>query len=237
MNKKNDFILNSLITKYNLDNKEKKEFINIIKNIYYNDNFQKRFNNTFLHHGTTSVSEHTLQVAIKTYKLSKKIKNEEYEIDIAVIIAMLHDLYESPWQNSKIKTRFFNKHGFRHPIEACINSIYWFPELFKNKKKAEKIIDGIIHHMYPLAVSRFDTDKINSTELQNFTIIKKIPKENIKLIIKSTSKMKLARLSFSPPKYKEGRIMSKADKLISIKQFNNIHDFIALLTGKNKKLK
>ena len=43
-----------------------------------------------------------------------------------------------------------NKHGFVHPIEAVVNAITWFPQYFKTKEKTVIIIDGIIHHMFPL---------------------------------------------------------------------------------------
>ena len=236
--KNNDILLDDLFFKYKLTKEEKKEFFYIIKDIYNHHEFKKRMKNNFLHHGKTTLGMHILQDAILTYKLSKKINDKNYDTNVAVIIAMLHDLYTSPWQNSTIKNKhFFNKHGFRHPIEACINAINWFPNLFNDINKANKIIDGIIHHMYPLPVTQVNNIKNNDIELQNFKYIKNLTNKQIDMIIKSTNRGKIGKISLAKSKYKEGRIMSKADKIVSIKQFNNISDFIALLTGKNKKLK
>ncbi len=238
MNGKYNLIINDLSDKYKLSNDEKKEFINIIKDIYNHYEFKKRAKKNFKHHGNTTLSEHLLEDAIKTYKMSKMVKAEDYDINVAVTIAMLHDMYVLPWQNSTVKIKnFFNKHGFRHPVEACINAINWFPDLFKDKNKAEKIIDGIVHHMYPLPVSRFVDSKKNTAELQNFAKVKNISDEHLNMIIESTKRGKIGRISFAKPKYKEGKIMSRADKKVSKGQFDSIESYKALITGKNKKLK
>ena len=235
---KYDLIIGYLSDKYKLSSEEKDEFINITQDIYNHYEFKKRIKKPFLHHGNTTLGEHILEDAMKTYKMSKHIKSNDYDLKVAVTIAMLHDLYASPWQNSKIKIRnFFHKHGFRHPVEACINAINWFPELFKDKSTAEKLIDGIIHHMYPLPVSRFVDNKKNVAELQNFKKVKHISKEHINMIIESTNRGKIGKISFAKPKFKEGKIMSKADKKVSIKQFDSLSSYAALLTGKNKMLK
>ena len=231
-------MIDELCTRYNLDDYERNEFISIVKNIYGHYEFKKRAKKSFKHHGNTTLSEHLLEDAIKTYKMSKMVKAEDYDISVAVTIAMLHDMYVLPWQNSTVKVKsFFNKHGFRHPVEACINAINWFPELFKDKYKAEKIIDGIIHHMYPLPVSRFVDSKKNTCEIQNFAKVKNIDQEYIDMIIKSTNRGKIGNVSIAKPKYKEGMVMSRADKKVSKKQFDSIDSYTALVTGKNKKLK
>ena len=238
MENKYTLIIDELALKYRLSDDEKEEFISIIKDIYNHYEFKKRMKKNFPHHGNVSLGEHLLEDAIKTYKLSKEVKSNDYDIKVAVTIAMLHDVYEIPCQNSRVKIKkFFNKHGFRHPVEACINAINWFPHLFKERDKAEKIIDGIIHHMYPLPVVRFQDSKINKLELQNFKNVKNISDEHIDMIIKSTNRGKIGKISFSKPKFKEGRIMSKADKMVSRKQFDNVQSYAALITGKNKKLK
>ena len=79
-------------------------------------------------------------------------------LKIAIYIAMFHDLYEEPWQNN-IKSKgkkFKNLHGFTHPIEAVVNAITWFPNIFQDEEESLMIIDGIIHHMYPLPVRAID---------------------------------------------------------------------------------
>lgn len=230
-------MIDELCIKYKLDDYERNEFISIVKNIYNHYEFKKRAKKHFKHHGNTTLGEHLLEDAIKTYKMSKMVKTEDYDISVAVTIAMLHDLYTKPWQNSTVKIKnFSNKHGFRHPVEACINAINWFPELFKDRKKAEKIIDGIIHHMYPLPVSRFVDNKRNTCELQNFKKVKSIDQEYIDMIVKSTNRGRIGKVSLAKPKYKEGKIMSLADKKVSNKQFDSLDSYKALITGKNKKL-
>jgi hypothetical protein len=44
-------------------------------------------------------------------------------------------------------------------------------------------------------------------------------------------------VSICPSKYIEGRVMAKADKYVSIRQIKNPSSALALVTGKNKKLK
>jgi hypothetical protein len=150
---------------------------------------------------------------------------------------MLHDLYTLPWQNSNKYTKFFHKHGFRHPIEASINAAYWFPEYFKNKKNAEIIIDGIIHHMFPLPVSSIKDDKIENIEIENYDLFLKLDDDIRKIILKSIQRKRLSSISLTRSLYKEGRIMSKADKRVALGEIKNFSSAKALLTGKNKKIK
>ena len=184
-----------------------------------------------------------LEDAIQTYIYSKKyLKNNKttnYQIDISVKIALLHDLYTIPWQNNHHNkpAKFFNKHGFRHPIESVINAVSWYPELFKKQSDAKKIIDGIIHHMYPLPVSSLISLEENHLELNNFDKIKPISPLIKNMIIESSNRKKIKSISLSKSIYKEGRIMAKADKYISIKQMENIPAATSLITGRNKKIK
>ena len=152
---------------------------------------------------------------------------------------MLHDLYTLPWQNNKKNKvkKFCNKHGFRHPLEAVLNSIYWYPEFFENEKESKIIIDGILHHMYPLPVRIFSTNEENEMELRNFELVNKLSNQNKKIIINSLNRGKIKNFSFSKSLYSEGRIMSKADKKVSKSQIKDMSSLTSLITGHNKSLK
>ena len=235
-------MLDSLYNKYHLTMEDKKFLNKIILPIINNPKFQERMTSNFLHHSDITLGEHILEDSIVTYLLSKKYinkhKNTNYRLDLAVIIALLHDLYTIPWQNNKEASvhHFFSKHGFRHPIEAVINSLNWYPELFNSTDK-EIIIDGIVHHMYPLPVRVINENKIDKLELKNYDNYHKLSNENKELLIKSSKRKKIGVISFSKSKYMEGRIMSKADKKVSRKQIKNLSSAKALLTGHNKKIK
>ena len=232
--------LNWLLDKYKLNDDEKIELKNIIYPIFSHYEFQKRMGKKFLHHGTITLGEHILGDAIVTYKLSKKYmkKHHDFNLKLAIEIAMLHDLYTYPWQNNKnAKTdKFFNSHGFRHAIEAVINSLNWYPELFCEEDNAKILIDGIVHHMFPLPVRVFRNNGLNITELKNFSMLRNLSQEKCFLLEKSSLRKKIGVISFSRSLYKEGRIMSKADKLVSIRQFENFSSIVALLTGHNRSL-
>ena len=232
--------INDILDKYSLDEKDKEELRKIIFPIVNHYEFKKRITNKFPHHGSITLGEHIIEDAVLTYKLSKKekLKNKNIRIDLAVLIAMFHDLYTIPWQNNKdAKVKhFFHKHGFRHPIEAVINSINWYPSYFKNSNDSKVIIDGILHHMYPLPVMRLDYKKLDYYEIKNISMFKDISSDNQTYIINSLNRKKIGPVSLSRSKYLEGRIMSKADKKVSRKQIKNFQSFKALLTGHNKKI-
>ena len=235
-------MLDKLYDKYKLTAIDKEYLINIIIPIINNPNFKERLTNKYLHHSDITLGEHIIEDAIVTYLLSNKYlnkhKNTNYRIDLAVKIAMLHDLYTIPWQNNKEASvnHFFSKHGFRHPIEAVINSFNWYPEIF-NENDKDIIIDGIIHHMYPLPVRILNDKKIDKIELKNIDNYYKLNNIDKELLINSSKRKRIGVISLSKSKYMEGRIMSKADKKVSIRQIKNLSSAKALLTGKNKTIK
>ena len=237
--KDNIIKLYNLLNKYNLNDDEKHEFINIIYQILVHDEFQRRMTTEFIHHGTSiTLGEHIIKDAIMTYLFVKNSKEKYLNLRLAVTIAMLHDLYTVPWQNKeKNNKRFCNYHGFTHPIEAVINAYNWSPDLFKNMNDARIIIDGIIHHMYPIPVRVIKDFNDNSLELYNYCLIKSIPDEYLDILKSSTRRNVIFNMSFSRSIYEEGRIMSYADKLVSRKEISDISSAIALLNGKNKSLK
>ena len=224
--------LDKIFDKYNLNLEDRNYLDKIIIPIINHPEFQKRMTKEFFHHGDITLGEHILEDSVLTYLLAKK--RNDIKIDLAIKIAMLHDLYTIPWQNNKeakVK-RFFNKHGFRHPIEAVINGVTWYPEIFNDEEESKIIIDGVLHHMFPLPVRYLN----KKTELKNWDVYDNLD-ESYKLMINASLKRKkLGPVSFSRSKYIEGRIMSKADKKVSRKQIKNISSANALITGHNKKL-
>ena len=229
-----DDIINLLDT-YDFNKEEKEEFFSFIIPIISHDEFIKRYDALeYPHHDNISLGYHILSDAMVTYKLIKdKDKYMNVDLKTAVIIAMFHDLYELPWQNSSIKKdHFTNKHGFVHPIEAVINAITWYPEYFENKEIAYIIIDGILHHMYPFPV-KSALKNIEELELNNINKYKKLLPKYKDMIIKSTNRNKLFKLSISRSSYIEGRIVSKADKQVSIsKELKSINGLQSLITGR-----
>ena len=240
MRKDNKKIIKKIFDKYGLNGKDADKFMEIINPIYEHKEFQQRITKKFLHHGDITLGEHIIEDAVVTYLMGKDylMKHIGFDLDIAVIIAMLHDLYTVPWQNNEYsKThKFLNAHGFRHPIEAVINACYWYPDLFEDLNDAKKIIDGIVHHMYPFPVLRFTLNDKNLMELKNYEILDNIPIHVKRILVKATRRGRIGKLSIARSKYKEGRIMSKADKRVSNRQIKDVSSLMALCTGKNRKL-
>lgn len=238
---KKDYIkdVNKRLDLHNFSEEDKKEFWNIIKPIFEHEEFQKRLNaSEYAHHGTTSLGTHILSDAMVTYIIAKKIRNKNKEVrhELAVLIAMFHDLYELPWQNSnRIEARFTNKHGFTHPLEAAINASTWFPSYFENIEDAKILIDGIIHHMYPLPVRSIDDYDAELNNIHKFETLN----DEIKGLIKvSSNRNKIGTISMASSKYIEGKIVGRADKIVTIKSDHlSFRSYCALLTGKNNDIK
>lgn len=224
------------LTGYNI-----RKLWNIIKPICYHKEFIKRCKAPFWHHDYSTLGDHIICDAIVTYKLITNIKKKRKSLSfvntkLAVYIAMFHDLYEEPWQNNLgFKNKALkNKHGFIHPIEACINAITWFPQIFEDEHDALIIIDGIIHHMFPLPVRAIDDKPL---ELNNQQKYEELPTRFKKIMQTSTTIGQLGPFSLRKSFYIEGVLMSKADKIVAIRK--DIHSFrglLALVTGNNKNL-
>ncbi len=232
--------LDNLFKKYELSNEEINEIKIIILPIIDNKEFKLRSTSIYPHHGNITLGEHIMEDSIVTYILSKKYKlNNNYRIDLALEIAMFHDLYTIPWQNNKDAKvhKFFHKHGFRHPVEAVINAINWYPDYFKNSGDTKIIIDGILHHMYPLPVTSINEKNVYNSELKNLNYYEKLSKEQQKIIIDSLKRKKIGSISISKSKYIEGRIMAKADRKVSRKQIRDFQSMKSLITGHNKKIR
>jgi len=231
--------VNKLLDKYYMDSSDRKMFLNIITPIVSHEEFQKRLDNKlFPHHDKVSLGEHIISVAIVSYiKAKHKYKDKDKElIEMCTIIAMFHDLYELPWQNSKIhKNNFFNKHGFVHPIESIINAITWYPEHFKDTEKAKVIIDAVIHHMYPFPSRVIDKD-IETLELNNYEKFYYLDKPIQDIIISSSRRHKLGNISFCKSYYKLGDIVSSSDKRVAYLNDLKLKKIFTLVTGVNKDL-
>lgn len=208
-------------------------------NIFKHDEFQRRMTKEFLHHDEITTGEHILKDTIVTYILSRKLrKKDNYDLEVALKTAMMHDLYTLPWQNNpKNKVNnFYNKHGFRHPIEAVLNSYKWFKEEFTDKENTEKIVDGIVHHMYPLPVRRFNLSDTNDLELRNYEIIETLDEDLKQILIDSSNRNGIGPVSLSLSKNKEGRIVNVSDKISSMYDLSTLNGYIALVTGNNKNI-
>ena len=226
---------------YKLSGYNSKKLWNIIRPICYHKEFIKRCKDPFWHHDLKTTGDHIICDAIVTYKMIIKLKKKNKKftfinLKIAIYIAMFHDLYEEPWQNNfKFKEKKLkNKHGFIHPIEATVNAITWFPKMFNDEHDALMIIDGIIHHMYPFPVRAIDDAPLELNNQEKYDNLA----EKYKSIIKTSTLFgKMGPFSLRKSFYLEGRIMSKADKIVAIrKDIHNLNGYMALLTGKNKKL-
>ena len=233
--------IENLFQKYHFSELDRENFWNIISPIYQHEEFQKRLDSSlFPHHGKKSLGDHIVSDAIVTYSIANKKKRHGKDIDVslAVIIAMFHDLYELPWQNTKIvKNHLVNKHGFTHPLEAVINAYTWFPEYFKDDEKALKLVDGIIHHMWPFPVRAIDSN-FENTELNNLNKVVTVDERIKDIIIKSSTRTKIRHISFSRSISIEGRIVSYADTKVSIgKELKSAYALIAIITGINFGLK
>lgn len=225
---------------YKLNSYDTRRLWKIIEPIATHEEFVKRCNDPYFHHDIKTLGDHILCDAIVSYKLVNKLrKNKEQlkpiNVRLVVIIAMFHDLYELPWQNIEIKKVLKNKHGFVHPIEAIVNAITWFPEYFENKEKSLIIIDGVIHHMFPLPVRRIDNTPMELNNQEKYDKLEPKYQEMIKL---STNIGAKGHYSLRKSIFIEGRIMSRADKLVAFKKdIGSFNGYLALISGKNKNVK
>ena len=229
-------VFDKLVEHYKIPHEDSKKIWSMIEKIYSHEEFIKRLNSEeFPHHDTVSLGEHIVSDAIVTYLIAKK---KDWDIEStrrATTIAMFHDLYELPWQNSGIKkSRLTNKHGFTHPLEGAINAATWYPSYFEDQYEEERIIDGIVHHMFPFPVRAIDGSDL---ELNNEKKYETLPSHIKGQIITSSTRFKIGPVSICRSRYPEGRIMSKADKIVSFgKDLTNINGITACITGHNKNL-
>ncbi len=89
-------------------------------------------------HGDTSVYEHSLSVAIHSYRYAKS-RNLNLDYSSLIRGALLHDFYLYDWHHSGGGHKL---HGFRHPFFAYKNA----KKYFSINKKEGNIIRS---HMFP----------------------------------------------------------------------------------------
>lgn len=211
---------------------EQEDFTKIVHPIISHPEFEKRCTDNFPHHGNTTLGEHILKDAMITYRLANIYKSKHPNMDIsvktAVVIALFHDLYTNPWQNVDNDNPLYEKHGFMHPIEAVINAYDWYPEYFDDEEISKKIIDGVLHHMYPFPVRKINDEiEINEKKITDFKFYD---------ILVYSTKSKRENLCFKKATFIEGKLVSKADKLVTVKEIKNISSLVALVTAKNKSI-
>ncbi len=118
------------------------EFLAICHKIINHEEYQKR--KEFKHHGEESVYMHSMRVAYLTFRITKKLR---LRTESAVIGALLHDFYTTPWQEKCEPKNLFKKHGFVHAKNSHDNAITHFDIHLDEISK-----DAIIKHMFPLNI-------------------------------------------------------------------------------------
>lgn len=105
----------------------------------------------YLQHGATSTYEHSIGVAVSSYRIAKAL---HLKVDMKAMVkgAMLHDFYLYDYH---VRGRIpegtrnpFKIHGFQHPLDAAQNA----QERFELDEKERNIIEA---HMFPLTITRF----------------------------------------------------------------------------------
>lgn len=128
--------LNSILkSNINKTSVNKDEFIEIIKDILENTEYQKL--DYYYQHLNVSRLQHSLNVAYYSYILAKKLKLDYFS---ATRGAMLHDFFLYNWQEKETA----QEHAFNHPKKALINA--------KQHFEINPIMeDCILNHMWPLS--------------------------------------------------------------------------------------
>ena len=121
----------------------RKEFINIIKDLINNETVQPMKN--YRQHFNSSCFDHCLEVAYWSYLICKKLGLDYVS---AARAGMLHDLFLYDWRNSKKKLNLEHFHAFIHPKIALENAT---KITYLNKKEK----DIILKHMWPVTFFHF----------------------------------------------------------------------------------
>jgi len=87
--------------------------------------------------------------------------------------------------------------------------------------------------MFPFPVRALNGDDI---ELNNQIKLAELPINIRNIIISSTLRSKIRKISLCPSKFSEGKIVSKADKVVSFSKDFTIPGALACITGINKNL-
>lgn len=112
----------------------------IVKPIIEDEEFILR--KTYKHHGEKSVYDHSVAVSKYSYRIAKFLGAD---FKSAAIAGILHDFYETPWQDVVIKQPIYKMHAFTHARSALKNSKNHYEEYLN-----PKIENAILRHMFPL---------------------------------------------------------------------------------------
>lgn len=123
----------------NIRKDSKEKLISTIKFLEKNTRFA--LNKNFIQHGTTSIYDHVISVALEAIVICEKF-NLKVDYDSLIRGALLHDYFLYDWHKPH-KYKYI--HGFTHPYEAYKNASC---ELDLNRVER----DIIIKHMFPLTI-------------------------------------------------------------------------------------
>ena len=129
----------------------KREFYDELKNI---KNYQKirKLESLCFQHGTTTVYQHSRNVAYRSIQLAKKIEKYfhiSFNYSSLLMGAFLHDLFLYDWHE---KDKTHGLHGYTHPKTACKNA----KEICNANEDVLKIIKS---HMWPLTLRSIPTSR------------------------------------------------------------------------------
>ena len=128
-----------------MQSKEDKQiFLNVLKEIRYDDNSRLKELKNYIQHGKTSVYRHSINVAYESFKAARKLNQMGIRLDEKAVIrgALLHDYFLYDWH---VKSPNRPLHGFFHPKRALKNADMDF-------KLNDKERDIICKHMFPLTL-------------------------------------------------------------------------------------
>jgi len=99
----------------------------------------------YVQHGSTSVYEHSVNVACMSLKIAFILKKVlHFTVDERSLVrgALLHDYFLYDWHQNESWHKW---HGFRHPFFALVNAR-------KVCALTPTEVDIIVHHMFPLTL-------------------------------------------------------------------------------------
>ena len=126
--------------KKNIHEKDKEEFLSIVKDIIVHEKVQEM--KGYNHHSHTSCFAHSMHVSYYNYKICKKLG---WDARAGARAGLMHDMFLYDWHLHK--TGYGERmHGFEHPVRALRNAGATFDI---SKKEG----DMIVKHMFPLTIT------------------------------------------------------------------------------------
>ncbi len=133
----------------NIDSSIYKEFLEIAGPVISTEEFKRQ--RAFKQHGSTSVYDHVMHVALRAFTKAYK-KKEKYDLKALVYGALLHDYFLYDWHIFNHKNGHKRFHGFNHPKIALNNAL----KVYALDKKTRNIIRS---HMWPLTLFHIPTSR------------------------------------------------------------------------------